>query len=691
MPEQIKKFDYDSFDFTTFESERASMEAFRQNSYEESMEEKWKALRNAYSPTEVANGSVLLQYVTDSTTGLATPDRIVGSSEDDEIYKFVEPLVAIKVHTALSLLTQRTPDVKWDSDLDKYEKNVPVINALRASDWYDPQTRSQYVMLWFYNIVYGTTYWRRFYDKCERDVFMPQKIDFATKKVEFDKVTVTDFDATTGEALSPFDVWIDPSTQPMMPRSMRKVMWRKVYEYEKFIDKCKQYQTEEWLRENVKPTAVDGAPGPGNVEVRFYEHMDLDLFYISAQQKEIYKTHMPQNHKQLSVLMSIWMPRANGPFGLGPIEMMMEDKRALDEFKSMTLTQVKFAIYKAVFYTGSLQSEGESGGIKIRPDRAYKVSDKPTFLDIPGPGKDAWDAQMMLRERIDDASGINRPLGGEIVKTTAFQTDLAKDAALARLAVPISGMVLLLQRDAMLTYELQKQYYALPKVKELVDDDELAKAAAELEIMRQRGEEPSFDVFVDQSIVDADGHITPKYYRGDYRKLQLNVEKSPSGSYTPSMTKSSVTLVPELLDWQGKAHVIADSILTITPTLEKTKVMEMYNILIPMFGQPPQLVAKPAKAICKLYGQDPEDVLPEPFLQYLEQIETGEAQQPQGAPGVTPEVPMGPGSEVPGGAPAAPQQVPGQPLTFQQKAAPSVVTNINGQKDMISAASEALH
>lgn len=687
--EENNALTYKTFDIEAYKAEAHVMEEFRTNCFGESMEGIWGSLRSMYLPTTVEDGlPSRYTFTSDASaaTTLAIPDTLY-ASDNSEILSFKEPLVAIKIHTALSLLTSRTPDVKWDSDNTTFEENVPIVNALRTYDWQDAQTRQQYTMLWFYNIMYGTTFWRRYHEKIDREVNLPKSLNLATNAVEYEAVTINEIDQTCGEALSPLQVWIDPGSRPLAPRSQRKVMWEKVYTYEQFILAHKGLKDEKWLRENIHGTSVENYPGTDLVKCRYYENMDLDLFYVVANDEEVTKMHMPQNHKQLSVIMAIWMPRGDfNPYGLGPIEMMAEDKKALDEVKSMTFTQLKFSIYKAIFYTGTLKSDGGQGGdVKIRPDMAYKVSEKPFFMEMPGPGQESWTAQTNLRERADDASGINRPLGGEIVKTTAFQTDLAKDAALARLSVPISNVVLLLVKDAELTFELQKQFYTLPRVKEIVDPKEVVQAQEELDKLRTEGKTPNFDIWVDMDSVDEDGMIVPHVFKGTYRDLQLNVGKQ-NGQYMPSQTKSSVTLTPDLMNWKGKIHIVADSILSITPTLEKTRKLEMYNLLIPMFSQKPEFVAKPAAAIVKLYGDDIDDVLPEHFIAYLKQLENPMIENPP----------------LPGAAPLAAEQPPGTPapegtnpdtgaMNFEQMGAPVVATNMGGQKDMISAASERLN
>lgn len=671
------------------------MQDFRRNAHSHQLEEIWRGIREMYLPK--GDAGFRAKYTSDTNTGLATPD-VLHSGADDDMLSFDEPLAAIKVHTALSLLTQRTPDVKWDSDNEEYEQTVPVLNALRKETWQDEQVREQYVMLWFYNVLYGTTHWRRFYEVMENDVYLPSKVNLATNDVEFEQTVRVEFDGVTAEAMSPFSVWMDPAAEPLKPRSARKVLYEKVFTMESLIKRFSLVHDEKWFLENVTPGPVEGYSGTNLVQVQFYENKDADLLYISTSETsgnvEIWKTHLPQNHKELSVMSGIWMPRdEKTPYGLGPIELMAEDKRASDDFKSMTLTQAKFSVYRAVFYTGSLTSEGEGGDIKIRPDRAYKVSEKPFFLEIPGPGNDAWQAMATLRDRVDEASGINKPLGGEIVKTTAFQTDLAKDAALSRLATPISLMANLLSWDAKLTFELQRQYYSLPKIEEIVDPAEITKLQEEVDKLRAENKEIPFDLWVDMETgeVDEEGNPVPKVFKGTYRTAQLNVEKTTNGQYIPSQSKKTAFLTPQCFDWKGKMYVVTNSILSIAPTIEKSNTMQMYNILIPLFSQPAELVAKPAMAIVKLHDQDPEDVLPETFLAYLKSVENPE-QTPVAPPGMPGMPPGAPGA--PEGAPPGPEGMPAVDpngaMKFEQPGAPVVSTKMKGEKDMIMQRSEAI-
>lgn len=642
------------------------------------MEELWQGIEKQYLPATIDELRVFAQYELD-TDGNATPTRFFAETDEDGLVDHKEPLMAVKLHTALALMTQRTPDVLWDSDNELYHSRTPVLNALRKEDWLDDQTRQQYVMLWFYNILYGTTFWRRFYDKYTRQVSMVDTIDLSTGEETYIEKPLVEIDQTVGESLSPLDVWIDPSTVPFKPRTMRYVSYDKVYDFDTFYRLFKNDAKPEFFNAII-PTSVPGYEGDRWVKCSYLEHKDLDLYYVVANEKPLLKKHLPWNHKELSVRMASWLPRGRkNPYGLGPIEMMGPDRKLLDDLVSMTMNQVRFSIYKSIFYQGQLEVEGgESGDVHLRPDRAYKTSDPKsiTFLDIPGPGADSWKAIETQRARTDEASGITKPLGGELSKTTAFEIDLAKDAALARLATPIASITQLLRWDAEVMFELQKQNYSLPRVTELVDPDEIQAVVLELQKVKEKSAsdpkapKASFDIWFDESNPE-----NPRVFRGDYRVEQLSLQETPSGEALSSLGKQEVIVTGETFDWRGKIHVVADSLLSITPTLERTKKLEGYNLLIPLLFKPPEIAAKPARALAKLYGMNIEDVFPEHWLQYLKQVDDGTLPSP-----VQPQNPVGRPMNPEGGI----EEALG-PEGFNTERAERVTTSVLGQNSLPAA------
>ena len=87
--------------------------------------------------------------------------------------------------------------------------------------------------------------------------------------------------------------------------------------------------------------------------------------------------------------------------------------------------------------------------------------------------------------------------------------------------------------------------------------------------------------------------------------------------------------------------------------------------------KPPEMVAKPARSLAKLYGLSIEDVFPEAWLQYLKQVDMGEA--PQLMSPTPPGRPLNPEGGV--------EDALG-PAGFTQERAEQVVTNVGGQNSL---------
>ena len=69
------------------------------------------------------------------------------------------------------------------------------------------------------------------------------------------------------------------------------------------------------------------------------------------------------------------------------------------------------------------------------------------------------------------------------------------------------------------------------------------------------------------------------------------------------------------LGWKGIIDVVPTSILAPSEELEKQRKSEVFNQLVPLLGQPPELVLKPSKQLLKAHDEDPEDWLPDSWLE----------------------------------------------------------------------------
>ena len=203
------------------------------------------------------------------------------------------------------------------------------------------------------------------------------------------------------------------------------------------------------------------------------------------------------------------------------------------------------------------------------------------------------------------------------------------------------------------------QVYAIPTAMEFSSEQELMKFEQENEINRhelfeqldENGERVSLKAtYLPQLAL----HL-------EDREGQLQ-ESKKSKFYQVGQHDGEIK--PQQLKWRGIFKVIPRSIIDSSQTLVKATKMEMFNMLVPLFQFPPQMVAKAANQIIKVNEEDPKDWLPDDWVAFLEGGGLPQPMMPGVTPGMPPEqpqaeqpifVPAG-GASMQGQAGMAPQQ-----------------------------------
>ena len=99
----------------------------------------------------------------------------------------------------------------------------------------------------------------------------------------------------------------------------------------------------------------------------------------------------------------------------------------------------------------------------------------------------------------------------------------------------------------------------------------------------------------------------------------MNLDKDEKGNLVETDDTRFFRVKPRFLPWEGIVNVKSQSVLAPSKQIEKALELEMYNMLIPLLAQPPQLYSQVAQALVKLYDKDPKDILPPSWLQDQEQ------------------------------------------------------------------------
>ena len=97
------------------------------------------------------------------------------------------------------------------------------------------------------------------------------------------------------------------------------------------------------------------------------------------------------------------------------------------------------------------------------------------WLEVPGPGKEAWEGLRALKAIIDDNSGITPTLSGEVTQGKTLGEILhAKESALKRLRTPIENLAYAIEQDAYISLSWMAQIYSTPEVREFVNPEDIA-------------------------------------------------------------------------------------------------------------------------------------------------------------------------------------------------------------------------
>lgn len=514
----------------------------------------------------------------------------------------------VKVQSALAILVDKIPEHELVAANERYEAKTEIMKALLSRNWSDAGSKHE-LKLFMYNLgKFGFSVARTHYRIVERSVRDLIEIKGDGKKV-YDSRVITDYDDVYRETLDPWNVWIDDMARPYDRWSCRDWCWRKIISKDEFDGVYGEFENSKYVvgkgglgerEENVdsgQPTKEYS--GDDNVELFFYENRPKDRFMVMANGVMVVNEPLPYDHKQLSCWYAFWNLRnGNTAYGVGLPELMRPNKKLLEKIVNMTMDQLVLSIYKMFFYTGTDALDG-SGKIKIQPGIGKQVMDtKVTWLDVPGPGAEAWKGIQYLQGKVDEDTAISKTLEGEITGKTAFEVAQATESGLKRLKTPLGNLEWALQIDGELSIALIQQFYPVAKVERIVAPEQIEAYKAEV------GNDSAFYFY------DVDGSFWTKRFR-TYR---LAGEKNENEEFVPGEDDNFFRILPGGLDWRGQIKIKPMSTLSTIKELHKAQKLEMANLIVPLFSQPAEIAMKPVKQILKIYNESPKDWLPDSWI-----------------------------------------------------------------------------
>ena len=527
----------------------------------------------------------------------------------------------IKISTAQAILIDQNPGGTFTPTTKKYEGTTQLIKQLYQRSWEYAKSKQQ-LKLFIHNLSkYGWAVARTYPLKITRKTRVPIAYDEdAPDKTKYKTKEAVEYNDIFRENLDIRNTWMDDMAKPNNEFSIRDWCYRKIYSREAAEEEFSKYKN--WGKYTIPQGITTEVIGVKNlpdqqlkeqdlVEFYFYENRLRDLFIVFAGGPDgvpIVISPLPVSDedgvKKLTLWQTYWNLRhSQSPYGIGIYEAIRYDNAFLDRIRNMTVDQVTLMIYKMFFYTGT-QALSDTGEITIKPGVGKQVLNPKDikWLEVPGPGADAYKMIEMFKKDLDDASGITATLEGEIVGKTAFEIAQAKESALKRLRVPLENVLDALTTEGYITISLIQLLYSIPEVIRVTDqskiDAYMNAIQSDSELYRRevddQGEE-KFDALV-------------------YPEFPLNLEQDDKGNLVETQDTKFFRIKPSGLKWDGIIAIEPQSLLTPSKQVEKALNMELYNILIPLFAQPPELYLKVAKAVIKDYEKDPEDILPDAWL-----------------------------------------------------------------------------
>lgn len=598
-------------DLQFIENRITKLQESRQNHYGVDLDALWQEADRAYVPHRL-KGKGKKVISTDEEKGWRGSMVEIGASDWQSDISQGNPF--IKIQIALSILIDQNPSGAFTAASKKFENTTLLIKQLYQRSWETAKSKAQLKLFVFNLAKYGWAIARTYPLRIVRKSRVLTEYDpEKPESSKYEDREVVEYNDIFRENLDPRNCWIDDMAKPNNPFSMRDWVWRKVYPMDAFEDEFGKYgrakyvqpggNTEETVR-NLKGASIDRKT-ENLVEVLFYENRLKDLYAVVANGVPVILEPLPVSDarglKKLSCWQAYWNLRhTESVYGIGIYEAIRYEQALLDRIRNMTIDQLTMSIYKMFFYQGT-QALTETGDISIKPGVGKQVLDPKNvnWLQIPGPGREAWEGLQVFKQDLDEASGITDPLMGVVTGKTAFELAQAKESALKRLKNPLDNVLDALNDEGYITVSLIQLLYSIPETVKVTDPKLIEAYLKEVESdpeLWQRDEEGNFEAKL-------------------YPEFPLNLDKDEKGNLIETKDTRFFRVRPKFLNWEGIINIKSQSLLTPSKQIDKALDLEMYNILIPLLVQPPEIYGKVAKNIVKLYDKDPEEILPDAWTE----------------------------------------------------------------------------
>jgi hypothetical protein len=611
-----------------------------------SIEDIWSEVDVEFTPHELSfMNTNKRRFETDQSDGLRS--RLVKLGEDENWQSNISSSdFYVKVATAVSVLIDMNPEAVFEAASRKHEKSQLVAYTLWKQSWEVSLARQQMKLYAFNDAKYGFAVGKTY----------PRIIE-QTKNGK----RLVKYNDLCRKSFNPWSVWISDTARLGDPYSVND--WYHEVEYDE--DGFKQDFTEAEYPEAkfVKPgmyvsydkgPSADSDKKTNKITVGFYENQVTDKYQVIIPSAGIllYDGALPNDDAMLSLWFSPWTLRDDRSiYGIGIYEIIRNDKVLYDKLSNMTMDQLVLSIYKMFFYK-SVETMGENGKMVVTPGGGEPMMDPASisWMNVPGPGPEAWKGMEWQKSLIDENSGVPMQLSGKFGGRTLGQDMQAKETALERLKTPLDFICDALQEEAYLSLSWMKQIYSTPEVLEFVDREDLAASLEEMGMDKediatylQEFDDPRTNgTLMYQTPGETDtetGEVTPGKNRANvYKEIPARLKKGDRDELIESDDRRFFRFGLDLdmghLDFRGIIRINPQSILRPSKELSKRNDLDLFNLVFPSIqamAANPSLVPAlmpPIKQIIAAYDKDPKDWID---MQYFAGLQSA-ANQPKDVP-----------------------------------------------------------
>src|ERR1035437_1260492 len=620
------------------------------------IEQKWQEADSEYIPHELDFGTTRKRFETDQDSGIRSRMVPVGDATQQWRQASSAPTLLAKMQIALSLIVDQMPEADLISLEKKIEKTTDLASSLWKRNWSITDARENLKLIIFDLMKYGWAVERVFPRKIKYNKRIRVEIDPENPENDkYEDKELTWFNDVDREPLSVYTTWIDELAKPYDSYSRNEGYYEIDYPYDQAKIEFGHYPNFKFVPHNA-PMVRNTENRKSNrqepndklkqrqdiVTIGFFESRLKDLYciYVPSVGIPLYISPLPNDDGYISIVDTLWVLRKSSmPYGVSLWEIIRQNKQLFDKMKNMSMDQLVLSIMKFGFFSGTNTAVGD-GTISIIPGQARQLTSstgKPevNWMEIPGPGEEAWKGLQFIDDAMDADSGIGPTLEGEITgpSKTLGEHKLAMEAQLKRLKVPLDNIAYFIDQDAYLTLSWMSQLYSIPNIVEFDSEQEV----------NDYNQENGVNHYKLFGQPQEDGSITGPFKAHYLPQLALHAEdrngqlkRSKESKFFQVGGTGPDSIQPKDMKWRGIFKTIPRSIIDTSQEIQKATKMEMSNMLIPLLQLPPEIAAKPAEQICKINEEDPKDWLPQAFLDYLKQGD--QPQPPQGPPPITPNV-----------------------------------------------------